>query len=125
VVLAVIVRPMRISIGAFQCTTSIQFTLDAAICNVRLAIGSAVLFDMRELIKRLASVSRETLKRTLMVVLVTVISLLVSGTDEAKVHSSSSVALVLLCAKLDVGGAMAPPNRSIVAGAAGGGLTDC
>lgn len=72
------------------------------------------------------SVSLEMLKSTLMLVLVTVISLLVSGTEEAKSHSSSSfAALWLLCARFDVGVEMAPPSRSTVADAADGGLTDC
>lgn len=74
----------------------------------------------------MVSVSRETLNSTLMVVFVTVISLLVSGTEEAKVHSSSSfAALVLLCARFELGAGTAPPNKSTVAEGAGGGLTDC
>ena len=63
---------------------------------MRFAIGIGVLFDIRELIKRVVSVSRETLKSTLMLVLVTVSSLLVSGTEEANVHSSSSFAALVL-----------------------------
>lgn len=64
------------------------------------------------------SESRETLNTVLMLVFVTVISFVVSGTAEAKVHSSSSfaAAAVLLCAKLDegVGAGAAPPRRSTV-----------
>jgi hypothetical protein len=103
-----------------------MITLEAAICNVRAFIGSGVLLDIRELIKMVVSVSRETLKSMLMLVLVTVSSLLVSGTEDANVHSSSSFeALVLACAKLDDGTGMAPPNKSTVAGAGGGCLIDC
>lgn len=66
------------------------------------------------------------LKSTFTVVLVTVMSLLLSGTDEAKVHSSSSfAALVLPCARFDVGGGIAPPKRSMVPDAGGDALTDC
>jgi hypothetical protein len=100
--------------------------LDAAICRVKFAIGSGVLLEIRELISSEVSVSRETLKSTLMLELITVISLLVSGTEEANVHSSSSfVALVLLCAKLEDGAGTAPPRRSTVAEGAGGCLMDC
>jgi hypothetical protein len=103
-----------------------MLTLDAAICNVKFAIGSGVLLEIRELISKVESVSRETLKSTLIVVFVTVISLLVSGTEEAKVHSSSSfAALVLLCARAELGAGTAPPNKSTVAEGADGGLTDC
>lgn len=103
-----------------------MLTLDAAICNVRFAIGSGVLLEIRELINSAVSVSRETLKSTLMPVLITVISLLVSGTEEANVHSSSSfAALVLLCAKLEEGTGTAPPSRSTVPEGAGGCLMDC
>ena len=88
--------------------------MDAATWSVRFTMGRDVLLDTLDLIKRLASVSRETLKSTLMLVLVTVSSLLVSGTEEAKFHSSSSsAALLLLCARLDVAVGTAPPNRSI------------
>jgi hypothetical protein len=73
--------------------------------------------------------SRETLKAMLMFVLFTVSSLVVSGTAEVKVHSSSSMAaLVLLCAKLDFGagaGAGLPPRRSTAAGPVECGLIDC
>lgn len=107
-------------------------TLDAATCKVKFAIDSGVLFEMRDLIRRVVSFSRETLKRTLILELVTVISLDVSGTEDANVHSSSSfAALVLLCARLDDGVDMAPPRRSTVfeagagAGAGAGALTDC
>ncbi len=61
-----------------------------------------------------------------MLVLVTVSSTLVSGTAEAKSHSSSSFAtLVLLCAKFEVGCGIAPSNRSTVADAGGVDFTDC
>lgn len=88
-------------------------------------MGRGVLLDIRDWIKRAVSVSLEILKSTLMLELRTVISLLVSGTEEAKFHSSSSFAALLLCARFDVGAEIAPPSRSTVAGAAGGGLTDC
>lgn len=87
-----------------------------------------MLLDIRELIKRLLSVSLDTLKSTLMLELVTVSSLLVSGTEEANVHSSSSsAALVLLCAKFDEGVARAPPSKSTAADDddSAGGLMDC
>lgn len=85
-----------------------------------------MLLDMRELIKRTVSFSRETLNNTLILLLVTVISLLVSGTEEAKVHSSSSLAaLVLAWARVDDGAGTAPPSKSTVADAGGGCLTDC
>jgi hypothetical protein len=117
-------HPIHVSSGCSQEMRVLTF--DAAICKVRFAIGSGVLLEIRELIKRVVSVSRETLKSTLMLVFVTVISLLVSGTEEAKSHSSSSfAALVLLCAKLEVGTGTAPPNKSTVAGGAAGCLTDC
>jgi hypothetical protein len=102
--------------------------LEAATCSVRPAIGKGVLFDMRDWIKSAVSVSRDTLKSTLMLELVTVISLLVSGTEEANVHSSSSlvaVAVALLCARFDVGVEMAPPRRSIAPDAVDGGFMDC
>jgi hypothetical protein len=120
-----VARPVLVSTDRSR-AVAMLLTLDAATCSVRLPIGSGVLLDIRELINRVVSVSRETLNNTLMVVLVTVISLLVSGTEEAKVHSSSSfAALVLLCAKLDVGAAMAPPSKSTVADADEGCLIDC
>lgn len=101
-------------------------TFDAASCNVKFAMGRGVLFDIRELIKRTVSASRDTLNRTLMLPLVTVISVLVSGTLEAKVHSSSSfAALVLLFAKFDEDAGTAPPNKSTVVDAGAGCLIDC
>jgi len=73
--------------------------------------------------------SRETLKAILMLVLLTVSSLVVSGTAEVKFHSSSSIAaLVLLCARFDVGavaGAVVPPRRSTAADPVDCGLIDC
>lgn len=74
------------------------------------------------------SVSRETLNRTLMLVLVTVSSFDVSGTEEAKFHSSSSSAAgaaLVLCAKFDDGAGAALPRRSNAADAGAGGLIDC
>jgi len=59
-----------------------------------------------------------------MLVLVTDISLDVSGTDEAKSHSSSSFA-ALVCARLVVGADNPPPNRSTAPDAGCGGLMDC
>jgi hypothetical protein len=101
-------------------------TLDAAICNVKFAIGNGVLLEIREFINNDVSVSRETLKSTLMLEFVTVISLLVSGTEDANVHSSSSFgALVLLCAKLEEGAGTAPPSRSTTAEGTDGCLMDC
>lgn len=89
-------------------------------------MGRGVLLDTRELMSRFVSVSRETLKSTLMLELTTVSSLDVSGTEDAKVHSSSSfAALVLLCARFDVGPEISPPRRSTAADAGPGGLTDC
>jgi hypothetical protein len=124
VAVAVAGHPISISIVHLQ--VKHLLTLDAAICNVRFAIGSGVLLDMRELIKMVVSVSRETLKSMFMLELVTVTSLLVSGTDEANVHSSSSFeTLVLACAKLDDDTGIAPPSRSTVVGAGGGCLIDC
>jgi hypothetical protein len=121
---AVVVHPVSVSIRCLQADHLL--TLDAAICKVRFAIGSGVLLDIRELIKMVVSVSRETLKSMFMLELVTVTSLLVSGTEEANVHSSSSFeALVLACAKLDDATGIAPPSRSTVAGAGGGCLIDC
>lgn len=73
--------------------------------------------------------SRETVKAMLMLVLLTVNSLLVSGTAEVKFHSSSSTAaLVLLCAKFDVGAgadAIAPPSKSTAPDPVDCGLIDC
>jgi hypothetical protein len=75
--------------------------------------------------------SRETLNAILMLVLLTVSSLVVSGTAEANVHSSSSrVALVLLWARFDLGagvGAVADvsPRRSTTPDPVVGGLIDC
>lgn len=61
----------------------------------------------------------------LMLVFVTVIWFVVSGTADAKVHSSSSFAIdVLLWAKLE-DGAGVPPRRSAVFGPVVCGLTDC
>lgn len=101
-------------------------TFDAASCRVKFVMGRGVLFDIRELIKRTVSVSRETLKITLILLLVTVISLLVSGTDEANVHSSSSfAALVLLCVRFEVGAGTVSPNKSTAAEAGAGCLIDC
>lgn len=74
------------------------------------------------------SLSRDALKRMWIVSLATVISVLVSGTEDANVHSSSSaVAAVLPCwAMVAVGAAaMAPPSRSRVADGDCAGLTDC
>lgn len=84
-----------------------------------------MLFDTRDWISKVESDSLEMLKRTLMLVLVTVISLEVSGTAEAKFHSSSSSAVALLCVKLVDGAGMPPPSRSTAPDATGGGLTDC
>lgn len=82
--------------------------------------------DTRELMSRVVSFSRETLKSTLIVELTTVISFELSGTEDAKVHSSSSfAALVLLWARLELGPEMSPPRRSMVPAAGAGGLTDC
>jgi len=106
-------------------------TLDAATCSVKADTGSGVLFDIRDWIKRVVSVSREMLKRTLTVVLVTVISCEVSGTDEAKSHSSSSFEASALCTKFVVGAEVPPPSRSTApdagagTGADAGGLIDC
>lgn len=112
---------MMLSVNRYE-----LLALDAAICSVRPSIASGVVFETRDLIKIVVSVLRETLKSTLMLELVTTISLLVSGTEDANVHSSSSFAtLVLLCAKLDVGAERAPPSKSTAAGADDGGLTDC
>lgn len=125
-VLTVVVRPA--DVRSICQILHYAHTFDAATCSVKPAIGIGVLFDTRELIKRTVSLSLDTLKRTFMLVLVTVSSLLVSGTEEAKVHSSSSstaAALVLLCAKFDVGASRAPPSRSTMPEAGGGGFTDC
>ena len=59
-------------------------------------MGSGVLLDTRELMSRVVSFSRETLKSTLIVELTTVISFELSGTEDAKVHSSSSFAALVL-----------------------------
>lgn len=70
--------------------------------------------------------SRETLNTTLMRVLLTMISLKVSGTAEANVHSSSSLAAeVELWARFEVGAGMAPPRRSTEPDAGGWDLMDC
>jgi hypothetical protein len=85
-----------------------------------------VLFDMRDWISKVVSVSLDMLKRTLTLVLVTVSSLEESGTEEAKFHSSSSLAALVLCARLVDGADIAPPSRSTAPDAdGGGGLTDC
>jgi hypothetical protein len=125
VVAVAVAHPVIVNINR-PCAIIRLHTFDAATCSVRFPIGSGVLLDMRELINRVVSVSRKTLNNTLIVVLVTVSSLLVSGTEEANVHSSSSfVTLVLLCARLDDGPGIAPPNRSTVAEADAGCLIDC
>jgi hypothetical protein len=106
--------------------TDSKHTFDAATWNVRLDMGWGVLFDIWFCIKSTVSDSLETLKSTLTIVLFTVISFEESGTAEANVHSSSSLAAaVVLCAKFDVGAGIAPPRRSTVPDATGGGFTDC
>ena len=103
-----------------------RLTFEAASCRVRPEIGKGVLFDIRDWISRLVSVSRETLKTTLMLVLSTVVSLAVSGTDEAKVHSSSSfAALMLLCARFEGGAVISPPSKSTAAEPVVCALIDC
>ena len=102
-----------------------SLTFDAATCKVKPEIGKGVLLDIRDWIRRVVSVSLEMLKRTLTVVLVTVNSFEESGTDEAKFHSSSSLAALVLCAKLVDGADIPPPNRSTAPDVGGDGLTDC
>lgn len=102
-----------------------NITFDAATCNVKPETGKEVLLDIRDWINRDVSVSLEMLKRTLTLVFVTVTSFEVSGTEEAKFHSSSSLAALVLCAKFVVGAAISPPSKSIVPEAGAGGLTDC
>ena len=85
-----------------------------------------MLLDIRDWISRTVSVSLEMLKRTWILVLLTVNSLDVSGTDEAKFHSSSSLAAFVSCAGFVAGVVIAPPSRSTTPEEAGaGGLTDC
>jgi hypothetical protein len=61
-----------------------------------------------------------------MLVLFTVISFVVSGTADANVHSSSSLAdTMLLCARLEDGTGDEPPRRSIDPEPVDCGLIDC
>lgn len=103
-----------------------NLTFEAATCNVKPETGKGVLLDIRDWISRTVSDSLETLKRMLILVFVTVNSLDVSGTEDAKSHSSSSLAaLVVLCVRFVVGAEAPPPSKSTTPEAGAGGLTDC
>jgi hypothetical protein len=83
-----------------------------------------VLFDIRELISSTESESLLTVKITLTLLFTTVISFELSGTADAKVHSSSSfVAVEVLCARLDEGAGEPTPSRSAEPACCG--FTDC
>ena len=73
-----------------------KLTLDTATWKVRSVTGCEVLLEMRDLIRMTSSDSRDTLKVTFTLVLLTEMSLDWSGTAEANVHSSSSLEAAVL-----------------------------
>lgn len=92
-------------------------------------MGCAVLFDMRLLMVTSASPGRETEKRVLMALLVTVMSCGCSGSADEKAHSDSSCAGGAAAGAVPLAGPM--PNRSAAGVACAGGgagvgaLADC
>jgi hypothetical protein len=90
-------------------------TFETADWKVSSEIGAGVLFDIRDRMRMVVSDSRDIVNRIFTLLLVTVISLDVSGTADVKVHSSSSTgaaAAVSFCAKPDDAPELPTPRRS-------------